>query len=379
VRVRTDTLDRFLSSVGEVILSSSHLRTASGVRGSAPPEVNSGLDRMDRVVGELQRRALNLRTTPLQRVLDGLPRVARDVALHGGKRVEVVIEGAELELDRSILDRLADPLAHLVRNAVGHGIEPPDVRAEAGKPEIGTLAIQARRERDTIRIAVSDDGGGIDLDAVRERAVASGLLHPDLAEDLPPQELAALVFKPGLSTAHEVSEVSGRGVGMDAVKATIESLGGQIEIATAPGRGTTTALVVPITAAVQRVLLVDACAQAVALPIAKIERLLEVEPGDIEEAGRESFLLVDDEPMLVLDLGECVGWGPTSSARGTVPLVLVEMRGQRVALRVERLGGQQEIYVKPLPPLFAGLRTLAGLTVLGDGSPVFLLDVGQLA
>jgi chemotaxis protein histidine kinase CheA len=166
---------------------------------------------------------------------------------------------------------------------------------------------------------------------------------------------------------------------MDAVKATIESLGGQIEIATAPGRGTTTALVVPITAAVQRVLLVDACAQAVALPIAKIERLLEVEPGDIEEAGRESFLLVDDEPMLVLDLGECVGWGPTSSARGTVPLVLVEMRGQRVALRVERLGGQQEIYVKPLPPLFAGLRTLAGLTVLGDGSPVFLLDVGQLA
>ena len=163
-----------------------------------------------------------------------------------------------------------------------------------------------------------------------------------------------------------------------AARTTIEALGGLIEIATEPGRGTTTALVVPITAAVQRVLLVEAGGESVALPIAKVERLLEVEPSAIERAGRESFLLLEGEPMLVLDLAECLGWGECVD-RAPVPLVIVELRGQAVALRVERLAGQQEIYVKPVPPLFAGLRRLAGLTVLGDGRPVFLLDVGQLA
>jgi two-component system chemotaxis sensor kinase CheA len=379
VRVRAELLDRFLSSVGEVILSSSQLRTAAHAGGLlSRAGISAGFDRMDRVVGELHRRALGLRTTPLLRVVETLPRLARDVARRSGKRVEVLLEGAELELDRAILDRLADPLAHVVRNAVDHGLEAPEARAAAGKPETGTVAISARRVRDAIRIEVADDGKGIDLDAVRERAVAAGLLHPDLADDLPPAELAALIFLPGLSTAEAVSEVSGRGVGMDAARTTIESLGGVIEIATQPGRGTTTALVVPITAAVQRVLLVEAGGERVALPIAKVERLLEVEPQAIERAGRESFLLLEGEPMLVLDLAECLSWGACAE-RAPVPLVIVELRGQAVALRVERLAGQQEIYVKPVPSLFAGLRRLAGLTVLGDGRPVFLLDVGQLA
>jgi two-component system chemotaxis sensor kinase CheA len=379
VRVRTDLLDRFLSSVGEVILSSSQLRTAARAGGMlSRAGISAGFDRMDRVVGELQRRALGLRTTPLLRVVETLPRLARDVARRSGKRVEMQLAGAELELDRAILDRLADPLAHLVRNAVDHGIESPEARVAAGKPETGVVAISARRVRDAIRIEVADDGRGIDLAAVRAKAVAAGLLHPDLADDLPPSELAALVFLPGLSTAESVTEVSGRGVGMDAARTTIEALGGLIEIATEPGRGTTTALVVPITAAVQRVLLVEAGGESVALPIAKVERLLEVEPSAIERAGRESFLLLEGEPMLVLDLGECLGWG-VAPERAPVPLVIVELRGQCVALRVERLAGQQEIYVKPVPSLFAGLRRLAGLTVLGDGRPVFLLDVGQLA
>jgi two-component system chemotaxis sensor kinase CheA len=379
VRVRSEVLDRFLSSVGEVILSSSQLRTAATAGGLlSRVGISAGFDRMERVVGELQRRALGLRTTPLLRVVETLPRLARDVARRSGKRVEVLLEGAELELDRAILDRLADPLAHLVRNAVDHGLEPPEARLAAGKPEAGFVAVSARRVRDAIRIEIADDGRGIDLAAVRARAVSAGLLHPDLADDLPPSELAALVFLPGLSTAETVSEVSGRGVGMDAAKTTIESLGGHIEIATEPGRGTTTALVVPITAAVQRVLLVDACGESVAVPIAKVERLLEVEAEAIERAGREAFLILEGEPMLVLDLGECLGWGP-SAERALVPLVIVELRGQFVALRVERLAGQQEIYVKPVPSLFAELRALAGLTVLGDGRPVFLLDVGQLA
>jgi two-component system, chemotaxis family, sensor kinase CheA len=379
VRVRTETLDRFLSSVGEVILTSSQLRTSAESRALAiAADISAGFDRMDRVVGDLQRRALDLRTAPLLRIVETLPRLAREIATGLGKRVEVELRGAELELDRSILDRLGDPLVHLVRNAVDHGLEAPDERVAAGKAAAGRIVVDARREKDNIRISVSDDGRGIDLDAVRARAVETGLVHADLADDLPAREIAALVFRPGISTARAVSRVSGRGVGMDAVKATVEALGGQVELDSRADLGTTTTLVVPITAAVQRVLLLGIGSETVAIPIAKVERVIEVEGAAIERAGNERFTLLEDEPLLVLDLRESLGI-PFEEREGLAPLVLTEVRGERVALRVERLAGQQEIYVKPVPKLLASARALTGLTVLGDGSPVFLLDLNQLA
>jgi two-component system chemotaxis sensor kinase CheA len=396
VRVRTDTLDRFLNSVGEVILSSRQLRTSAEEDG-LPQSANfsTGMDRMERVVGDLHRRALGLRTAPLLRVVDALPRLAREIATELGKSVEVELRGAELELDRSILDQLGDPLVHLVRNAVDHGLEDPEQRREAGKPSSGRMLIDARRERDYVRISVSDDGRGIDLDSVRDRAVEAGLLHADLdsvrdraveagllhadlAEDLPPQEIASLVFRPGLSTSREVSKVSGRGVGMDVVKTTIESLGGHVELDSRTGLGTTTSLVVPVSAAVQRVLLLGVGGETVAFPISKVERVIEVDFASIEHAGNERFTLVDDEPVLVIALGEGLGLSsfPTD---GVAPLVLADVRGERVALLADQLAGQEEIYVKPVPRLLACSRVLAGLTVLGDGSPVFLLDPNQLA
>jgi len=333
---------------------------------------------MDRVVGELQRRALELRTTRLLRIVEPLPRTAREIAQRAGKRVEVSIEGASLELDRSILDRLGDPLVHLLRNAVDHGIELPEVREQAGKDPTGRILIEARRQKDSIRISVADDGAGIDLDAVRARAVAAGVLHPGLAEDLPPHEVAALIFHAGLSTSDVVSEISGRGVGMDAVRATIESLGGAVEIETEPARGTTTSLIVPITAAVQRVLLLGVRGETVALPIARIERVLEVQSEAIERSGGEAFALIDEELVPVFDLSDCIALATTEAAP-VVSLVLTEVRGARVALVAERMEGQQEIYVKPVPELLSDVRTLAGLTILGDGRPVFLLDLNQLA
>jgi len=377
VRVRTETLDRFLSAVGEVILSSSQLKTGVA-RYAHDPQVADGFDRVDRHVGELQRRVLELRTAPLVRVTDNLPRTARQVAEKLGKRVEVEIVGAELELDRSILDRLSEPLLHLVRNAVDHGLEMPADRLVAGKPEVGKLRIEARRQKDSILIEVGDDGRGLDIDSVRQRAIEAGLLHADLAEDLPAEEVVAFVFHPGLSTAKSVSEVSGRGVGMDAVKATVESLGGGVEFRTELGRGTTTTLVVPITAAVQRVLLVGIADQRVAIPIAKVERILELPADTIEDAAGDCFALVDDEPIPVLSLAERLRIDSADPGLSSVPLVISEMRGERVALRVDRFEGQQEIYVKPVPELLASVRILSGLTVLEDGSPVFLLDLNHL-
>jgi len=377
VRVRAETLDRFLSSVGEVILASSQLRTRASTGGPSTAELEAGFDRMERMVGDLQRRALVLRTAPLLRVVDTLPRLAREIASSLGKSVEVELRGSELELDRAILDRLADPLVHLVRNAVDHGLEPAELRRQLGKPGAGRIVIDARRERDLVRISVADDGRGIDLESVRRRAVEAGVIHPDLAADLPPAEIAALVFRPGVSTAAAVSEVSGRGVGMDAVKAAIEALGGRVELESKPGLGTATTLLVPITAAVQRVLLVGVGAETVAIPIAKVERVVEVAREAIEVTGNERFTVVDDQPVLVIDLAARLGIASTSRS-ATLPLVLADLREQRVALQVDRLDRQQEIYVKPLPRLLANARGLSGLTVLGDGSPVFLLDVGQL-
>ena len=377
VRVRTETLDRFLSAVGEVILSSSQLRTGVA-RYANDAEVSDGFDRVDRRVAELQRRVLELRTAPLVRVTDNLPRTARRVAEKLGKRVEVEILGAELELDRSILDRLGEPLLHLVRNAVDHGLETPENRIAAGKPEIGRIRIEARRHKDSIEIDVSDDGKGLDLASVCRRAIEAGLIHPDLADDLPVEEVAAFVFHPGLSTAQTVSEVSGRGVGMDAVKATVESLGGGVELRTQAGQGTTATLVVPITAAVQRVLLVGIAEERVAIPIGKVERIIEVPIDTIEETAGEAFALIDNEPLPVLDLAKELRIESSASAQVSVPLVISEIRGERIALRVDRFAGQQEFYVKPVPELFSKVRILSGLTVLDDGSPVFLLDLNQL-
>ncbi len=377
VRVPNETLDRFLSTVGEVILTTSQLRTAAETNGiGQDARLSGGFDQMDRVVGELKRRALALRTTPLLRVMENLPRVAREVATRTGKRVEVTLVGAELELDRSILDRLYDPLVHLVRNAVDHGLESPEARKQAGKSESGALRIEATREKDAIRIAVSDDGAGMNLVALRERSVAAGLVHATLAEDLPPEELVELAFRPGLSTAARVSDISGRGVGMDAVRSTLESLGGAVWLETRPGAGTTAMLRVPIAAAVQRVLLVVLGGETVAVPISKVERIVELESGAIEGSAGECFALIDEEPVLVLDLAQRLGWPTATNA--AAPLVIADLRGERVALRVDKLAGQQDIYVKPLPALLASLRVLAGLTVLGDGRPVFLLDLNQL-
>ncbi len=377
VRVRTETIDRFLGAVGEVILSSSQLRTAAGEQ-QMSAELTAGFDAVERRVTELQRRVLDLRTTPLLRVMETLPRTARQLAEQLGKRVEVELVGAELDLDRSILDRLNEPLLHVVRNAVDHGIESPAERIAAGKDEVGHITIAARREKDSIVIEVQDDGAGIDVERVRASAIEAGMLHPDLAEDLPPEEIVALIFRPGVSTAENVSEVSGRGVGMDAVKATIESLGGVVELKSERGVGMTTRVVVPIAAAVQRVLLCAVSGERVALPISRVERILEVPAASIERSGPESFTLVDDQPVLVLDLAERLAVLPPPPS-DAVPLVVVDIRGEAVGLRVERFAGQQEIYVKPVPELLAQVRLLAGFTVLGDGSPVFLLDLNHLA
>ncbi len=376
--MRTESLDRLLSSVGEVVLASSQLREASRAAATAESKhLGAGLDHMDRVLGDLGRRALELRTAPFLRITEKLPRVARELGRVLGKRVSLELEGEELELDRSILDRLADPLLHLIRNAVAHGIESPAARERNGKPETGSIRVEARRDRDAIEISVADDGAGIDVAAVRSRAVAAGLLSADLAEDLPPPEVARLVFQPGLSTAATVSQLAGRGVGLDAVRASVEAMGGEVDLVSEAGRGTRALLRVPLSAAVQRVILIGVGEERLAIPIARMERVDEIDAASIERAGREAFVLIDGHPLPLLELAELLSLEPAEPTPRTMVL-LADLHGQRTALRFDHLLGQQEVFVKPVPRLLTGLRAVCGLTLAADGRPVFLIEPGQL-
>ena len=380
VRVRTEILDRFLNSVGEVVLSSRQLRTASeGERAAGAAELAVGFDRMERVVGRAPAtRALaphraapaRARRAPAPRPGAGAP----DREARRGRALGRRARARPLRSSTASATRWSTWCATLSTTASSRR---PSGAPRARPRRASSPWMRAgRRTRSASPCATT--GRGIDLEAVRARAVESGALHADLAADLPPEEVLAFVFHPGLSTRHEVSDISGRGVGMDAVKSTIESLGGHVELASDRGRGAETTLVVPITAAVQRVLLLGLGEDTVAVPISKVERIVEIAASALERAGHECFALVDGEPLLVLDLAERLGLAPPPPS-AALPVVLAEVRGQRVGVRIERLAGQQEIYVKPVPRLLASARALAGMTVLGDGTPVFVLDLNQVA
>ena len=380
-----ETLDRFLSSVGEMMLTSSRLRTAADEVGlanvSAP--VTQGFDQMDRSVGELKRRAMELRTTPLLRVVENLPRIARDVADARGKRVELEYSGSELALDRSILDRLYDPLVHLVRNAADHGIEDPDARAAAGKEIKGRIEVVASREGDSIRIEIRDDGKGIDLHAVRERAVAAGLIHPDLAVDLPDDEIADFIFA-RVSRPPKRSPKS-RAAAWEWMRSAQPSNPWVARCGFIPNSGPAPAprssfrSPPPCSVCCSRVWVPG----TLAFPIGKVEHIIEVDAEDVEQSAAESFVSIDGEPVHVIDVAAAVGWTQAPSEADTADptiatLLLGEVRGERVALRVDALAGHQELYVKPLPRILSNLSVLSGLTVLGNGEPVFLVDSNQL-
>jgi two-component system chemotaxis sensor kinase CheA len=328
---------------------------------------------MDRLLGDLERRARELRTAPLLRVTEKLPRIARELGISLGKRVSLELGDVSLELDRSILDRLADPLLHLVRNAIFHGIETPAERRRLGKNDAGSIRIEARRERDAVEIAVGDDGAGLDVEALRHKAVEAGILAADLAEDLPPGEVARLAFHPGLTTAARVSGVAGRGVGLAAVLADVQGLGGRVDLFSESGHGLTVLLRVPLSAALQQVILVGVGSERVAVPIARIERVDEIETARIERSGAEAFVVVDAIPLPLLDLAGLLRVAPLEPGPRTLVL-LAEIRGQRTALRFDRLLGREEVFVKPVPTVLSGVPALCGLTLAADGRPVFVVE-----
>ncbi len=380
VRVRAELLDHFLEMVGELLLATARIREVSRtVPEPSRPPLEEGVDRLHGLVKDLHDKVMGARMTPLSVVLDRLPRVARDVARRRGRDVELVLSGAETELDRAIVEELGDPLLHMLRNCIDHGIEDPDERLAAGKTAQGRVTIDVRRQRERVVVEMADDGRGMDGDALVKVAVARGLLTAEEASRLGPRDAFMLSCMPGVSTARDVSDISGRGVGMDAVKRAIENVGGTLEIDSERGKGTRFTLRLPLTVAVVKLLLVQVGDEVFGLPIAKVLGALEADEGQLWRRDGERVLAWGDGVLPVHALETLLELPASGSPPGPVrPYLVIEGESGRVALGVDRLLGQEEAVLKPLPRPLDRIFWLSGVTILGSGRPVFILDVPRL-
>lgn len=379
VRVDLRRLDALMNQVGELVIVRDRMRALAGREG----ELAETVDQASRLISELQDEIVRARMAPVWQVFDRFPRLVRDAARQLGKRVRFAIEGKEIELDRSMLDEIGDPLVHLLRNALDHGIEPPEERRAAGKPEAGTLRLTASRERSRVVIRVEDDGRGIQRERVVRKAVALGMVAEDAAGALSDEEVHHLLTRPGFSTAETVTDVSGRGVGLDVVATKIRALGGTMDVASEPGRGTTFTLQLPLTLAIVRALLVRLGEESYALPLTHVGETVHLADGDVGTVNGRRVATLRDEVLPLLSLREVLRRGVASDGEGEGArrrhAVILEVGEQRVGIEVDRLLGQQEIVVKAFDAAGGTLRLFSGATILSDGRPALILDAGSLA
>ncbi|MCP3139545.1 chemotaxis protein CheW [Pyxidicoccus xibeiensis] len=378
VRVRTELLDYFLDTVGELMLATARLREVGKVLPeNTRPALEEGVYRLHTLVKDLHDKVMTARMTPLSLITDRLPRAARDIARRKEREVDLVITGAEIELDRAILDELADPLLHLLRNCIDHGLESPEERVAAKKGPRGRVLVAVKRARDRVIVEIEDDGRGMDPVKLKAASVARGLLSTEAAARMTDREAFMLSCLPGVSTAKDITDISGRGVGMDAVKRVVENVGGTVEIDSEKGRGTRFTLRLPLTVAVVHLLLVEVGEEVFGLPIAKVVGATEAD-GDMLSRSRETALLPHGNSLLpVHSLDSLVGV-PAPARQGARPFVVMDADAGRVALAVDRLLGQEEVVLKPLSRPLDLLPGLSGVTILGSGRPVFILDVPRL-
>jgi two-component system, chemotaxis family, sensor kinase CheA len=342
-------------------------------------ELVESVDHLTRVADSLQRGVLSTRMVPVGPLLNRFKRSVRDIANELGKNVTLELAGEKTELDKRMIDELGDPLVHLVRNAIDHGIEPADVRLRRGKPEMATVRLAASQRGNSVIISISDDGGGIDLERVRDRAVARGLVSADQAASLSPRELTDFIWQPGFSTAKEVSNISGRGVGMDIVRTKIEALSGSIDIDSTLGVGTTFVIRLPLTLAIARCMLFRMEQAAVAVPVENVRELVTITDDCILSIGGRRVCDIRGEFLPLVEMDEIFSWPSTAADPAPRGAVLVIHSGSRaVAVCVSSLLGTQDLVVKSLDENFMRIRGLGGASILGDGEVCLLLDASAV-
>jgi two-component system chemotaxis sensor kinase CheA len=375
VRIDLRRLDALMNLIGELVITRGRLVELAREIGN--PVLDDAITQASRLIADLQDEIMTCRMVPVWQVFDRFPRLVRDAARTLGKDVSLEIEGKDIELDRSMLDEIGDPIVHLLRNAVDHGIERPADRAAAGKPAVGRLTLSASRDRSAVLIRVSDDGRGIDRNRVLQKAQETGLLDRSTVE-LTDEELMRLISRPGFSTAEAVTEISGRGVGIDAVQNRVRALGGSVDIKTAPGHGTTVTARLPLTLAIMRALLARVGDEVYAVPMVHIRETITMEGAALSSLQGKPVLVLREVVMPLIRLRETVGLGPAEGLEDGEQAIIVELADREAALVVDSLPGQQEIVVKQFDGVRGGSQLFSGATILGDGQPALIVDVSSL-
>lgn len=373
IRVEAAKLDRLLNLAGELVIGQAQLdRMARKLENDNLKQVVANSERL---ILDLQDAVMKVRMVPLEAVFGRFPRLIRDLTRELGKKVDFVLEGTDTEVDRTVAEGLPDPLMHLLRNAMDHGIEPPEIRLAQGKSEVGRVTLRAAQEGESVTITVEDDGAGIDSASVRASAIEHGLVREEQLAEMSDHEVLNLVFFPGLSTAKKVTDVSGRGVGMDVVRSTIENLGGVVSVESTPGEGTRTTIRLPLTLAIVRALLVQVGPEVYAIPLSQIVELVNVPAGETQNVrGRECFLY-GEKVVGLYDLAEVLEVPGHSFEKSSVRRVVLLDCGQRIiGCRVDQYLGQENIVVKAVGGYLPQLPYLGGATILGDGQVVLILD-----
>jgi two-component system chemotaxis sensor kinase CheA len=379
VRIDARRLDTLLDLVGELVITRDRMMRALETMERPDRDMQRAARDTARLVTALQDEVLQTRLLPVAQVFDRFPRLVRDVARELGKEVSFTMEGREIELDRSLLDAIADPILHLLRNALDHGIESPELRLANGKPAAGELVLRAARDRAAVVIQVQDDGRGIDRATVLRRAREQGVVAHDV-DTLSDDVLLQVIARPGFSTAQSVTTLSGRGVGVDVVNTRVRALGGQLELETIEGEGTVVTLRLPVTLAITRALLVEVQGTTFAIPAAHVEEALAYHETLRVHHAHGPAVTIRDEVVPLVALRERFGMGASSLETGDAEqhIAVVEAGGRRAALLVDGLVAQQDIVVKPLDMVRGATPWFSGATVLGDGSPALIVDVTSL-
>ena len=378
IRVSTEKIDELMNTVGELVITQSMLsQLGTKVTGPVAEHLRSGLAQLERNMRELQESVMRVRMLPISFVFSRFPRMVRDVSQRLGKQVDLKVTGEQTELDKTVLEKIGDPLVHLVRNSVDHGIEMPDARVAAGKSPTGTVSLEAYHKGGNITIEVGDDGGGLNKDRILEKARSRGLVGSN--EVLTDEQIYELIFVAGFSTAEQATDISGRGVGMDVVRRNIKELGGTIEVRSQPGKGSRFIITLPLTLAIVDGQSVAVGTETYIVPLITIIESLQLQPGMVNSlAGQGEVFWFREQYVPVVRLHEIFGLRPRTTQLHEGLIMVVEGEGKRVGLFVDDLLGQQQVVIKSLETNFRRVEGVSGATILGDGSVALILDVPGL-